>query len=299
MTGVDAIKKMSDANHGNKIVMIHRSQIIPDENNDRDNWDHPDTIAHIESIAKSAAIQLTSGKYYGIRQPIIVTGSTREGKHIIIDGECRWRATESLPEELQELPCIVRNSDEKEKRLDHVSANGVRKDLTLSQLVKSINKDKSEFNLSTNEIINVHGLRNKQHLSKLMAFNKLTEQAKNIIDKYDIKDVNIIYDLKKLDELGEESLNKLDTKLSKDVPISSALKSLLPKETNKPETEESEGTEDQPTKKKVDSLNLSLHIDNAVELAKYLNIDNAELLPIKELQKSLVIAIQALDNKEE
>lgn len=295
----DPIKKMAEANQaGNKIVMIHRSQIVPDPSNDRDDWDNAETIAHIQSIVNSASVKLENGKYYGIRQPITVTSCNRDGKHTIIDGECRWRATDNLPEELHEIPCIIRSGDLKELRLDHVSANGVRKDLTLSQLVKSITRDKEEFNMKTSEIIAVHGLRNKTHLSKLMAFNKLSDKAKGIINDFDIKDVNIVYDLKKLDEIGEEALTKLQNKLAKDVPISTALKSLLPK-SNAIANESSEETDTQVTKKNNDTVNLPLFIDNAVELAVFLGIENADLLSVKDLQRSLIVAIQTLDKKEE
>lgn len=197
---------------GETITYIHRSKVIPTEGQDRDDWDNPETIANIQSIRKSAQIKIDDGRFFGIRYPLFVGSPDENGNFPIIDGECRWRATDGLPEELQMLPCILRTGSKKEQRLDHTASNGARKGLTLFQTAMSIQRDEKEFGLTTDEIIAVHGLPNTTTLSKYKAIHKLSDRAKELVRSGMFQDVNLVYELKKLDD---DQLTKLENALAR------------------------------------------------------------------------------------
>lgn len=228
---------------GEAIMLIHRSKLVPDPEQDRNDWESQDTLLNISAIRKSAHIKLEDGSYYGIRTPLFVAPPDEAGNCQIIDGECRWRALDGAPEELQLIPCIVRMGGTKERRLDHTSANGARKGLTLYQTAMSIQKDEKEFGLSTEEIIAVHGLPNQTALSKFKAIHKLSDRAKELVRSGAFQDVNLVYELKKLDD---EQLNKLEKRIGKGESIQQALKALAPKEPKPPkEGAKGPGTDDQ------------------------------------------------------
>ena len=297
---------------GEAIMLIHRSKLVPDPDQDRNDWDSADTLLNISAIRKSAHIKLEDGRYYGIRTPLFVGPPDEHGNCEIIDGECRWRALEGAPEDLQLIPCIVRLGGTKERRLDHTSANGARKGLTLYQTAMSIQKDEKEFGLSTEEIIAVHGLPNQTALSKFKAIHKLSDRAKDLVRSGAFQDVNLVYDLKKLDD---EQLTKLEKRIGKGESIQQALKALAPKEPkpakenaktqgnddpqggNEPGSEGDEAVNENGSgsarlSESERSVSLTVGIDAAKALADLLGVPQ-DLDP-KAMQAALVAAIKAL-----
>jgi len=293
---------------GEAITLIHRSKIIPTEGQDRDDWDNPETIANIQSIRKSAQIKIEDGRYFGIRYPLFVGSPDENGNFPIIDGECRWRSVESLPEELQMLPCIVRTGSKKEQRLDHTASNGARKGLTLFQTAMSIQRDEKEFGLTTEEIIAVHGLPNQTALSKYKAIHKLGDRAKELVRSGTFQDVNLVYELKKLDD---DQLTKLEKRIAKGESIQQAIKALIPKEPKQPkEQPKSEnktsgdadengagdgkeaGAGDLKLSDSESSISLTIGLNAAKALAALLDVP-VDLAP-KSLQAALVEAIKGM-----
>lgn len=294
----DSISALLDAGRedqatGERIYIMHRSSIIPDPLNDRDDWDDPATIAHIEGIKRASRIKLDNGKYYGIRAPLWVGPADENGKHMIIDGECRWRSTEDAPEEVQFLPVIIRDGSKKERRLDHTAANGARRQLTLFQVAHSIKRDKEEFGLSTDEILAVHGLTNKSQISKYNQIHKLNDRAKELVRGGYFQDVNLVYDLAKLDD---DALNKLEKKVAKGESFQQALKQVLPKDPDKGKGKGASGEDgggaggvsDSETSK----VSLPLSLVAAKALGELLDVPG-DLDP-KALKAALIEKIQAL-----
>lgn len=279
---------------GERIYIIHRSQIIPDLDQDRDDWDDPATIANVESIRRASRIKLNDGKYYGIRAPLWVMPADENGKHKIIDGECRWRSTEDGPDEVQFLPCIIRTGDKKEIRLDHTAANGARKQLTLFQVANSIKRDKEEFGLSTDEIMAVHGLTNKTQLSKYNQIHKLNDRAKELVRGGHFQDVNLVYDLAKLDD---EALAKLEKKVAKGESFQQALKAVSPKPAKDPKEPKDKGKGDDNSQGGVSesetgTIILPLSLECAKAVASFFDV-SPDLDP-KELQAALLEKLAAL-----
>ncbi|WAH62177.1 hypothetical protein LZ023_40585 (plasmid) [Pseudomonas silvicola] len=292
MTKNNSIAELLNGNNiepltGEKIYYVSRDDIIRDPENDRDDWDDPATIANIESIKKSAAIRLNDGRRYGVRTALWVKPADEQGKYMLIDGECRWRSTwgEEDPEALM-LPIIIRTGDAKEIRLDHTSSNGARKGLNLYQVARSIKRDQDEYGLSSDEIMAVHNLQSKSQLSKFNAIHKLGDSALELVRAGYFQDINLVYDLKKLDDDG---ITKLKKKIEKGDSIQQALKTLMPKE--KTRTADAEGKQDgggsTPAK-----VALNLPLAEAQALAILLEVD-AELEP-KELRIALLAKIAGL-----
>lgn len=303
MTGNNSISELlaagrDDQASGEVIHVLHRSRIIPDADQDRDDWDHPATKANIDSIRRSAQIKLDNGKYYGIRNPLWITEADENGLHTIIAGECRWRSTEDAPEEVQMLPCIIRKGSAKEQRLDHTAENGSRRGLNLWQTARSIKRDKEEFNLSTEEIIAVHGLTSKTHLSKFNAIHKLQERALNLVKAGYFEDVNLVYELR---DLSDEVLDKLEKKMAKGESFQQALKAVKPKdhEKGKGKDGEGEGGEGGGVSESETKVSLAIPLSAAKALADLLDV--APDLDPKELKAALMVKIAALvaDPKEE
>lgn len=278
---------------GERIHIIHRSQVIPDVDQDRDDWDDPATIANVENIRRASRIKLNDGKYYGIRAPLWVRPADENGKHKIIDGECRWRSTEDGPEEVQFLPCIIRTGDKKEIRLDHTAANGARKQLTLFQVANSIKRDKEEFGLSTDEIMAVHGLTNKTQLSKYNQIHKLNDHAKELVRGGHFQDVNLVYDLAKLDD---EALAKLEKKVAKGESFQQALKAVTPKtakDHKKPkDIGKDGGNQGGVSESETGTIILPLSLECAKAVASFFDV-SPDLGP-KELQAALLEKLVAL-----
>lgn len=279
---------------GERIHIIHRSQVIPDVDQDRDDWDDPATIANVESIRRASRIKLNDGKYYGIRAPLWVMPADENGKHKIIDGECRWRSTEDGPEEVQFLPCIIRTGDKKEIRLDHTAANGARKQLTLFQVANSIKRDKEEFGLSTDEIMAVHGLTNKTQLSKYNQIHKLNDRAKELVRGGHFQDVNLVYDLAKLDD---DALAKLEKKVAKGESFQQALKAVSPKPAKDPKEpkDKAKGADSSQggvSESETGTIVLPLSLECAKAVASFFDV-SPDLDP-KELQAALMEKLAAL-----
>ncbi len=287
---------------GEAIMLIHRSKFIPDVNQDRDDWESPETIANIASIRKSSRIKLEDGRYYGIRYPLFVGPPDENGNVPIIDGECRWRSTEDAPEELQMLPCIIRTGGKKERRLDHTSSNGARKGLTLYQTAMSIQKDEKEYGLTTEEICAVHGLANATALSKYKAILKLNDRQKDIVRSGSFQDINLVYELKKFDD---DTLTKLEKRVSKGESIQQVIKALTPKEPKKPKEPKAPGetppgedendnpgqnTNGQKLSESETFVSLTIGLDAAKALASLLDVPAD--LDAKALQAALSEAIK-------
>lgn len=284
MKSIDELLATNEPVSGEKIYYVHRDALIPDPNQDRDDWDSPETIANIESIRKSSNIKLADGKRYGIRTPLWVKPVDDDDKYMIIDGECRWRSTEGAEGEEALLPIIIRTGDSKELRLDHTSSNGARKGLTLFQTANSIKRDMEEFGLSTEEIIAVHGLTSKSQLSKYTAVHKLNDRQLALVKAGHFGDINLIFDLRKLDD---EALGKLEKRLKKGESAGQAMKAIAGKPEPKAKPEEPA-----PADGAANKISLTLPAAEAKALAMLLDVE-AEL-SLKELKAALQAKISLL-----
>lgn len=278
---------------GDQIQLIHRDRIIPKPGQNRDDWDHPETIAHVQAISRTMQIKLDSGAYYGIRAPLLVEQENGDGMFTLIDGECRWRASENVPDDLKVLPCLVRSGNKLENQLDHASLNGARKQLTLLQVARAIKRDKEELKIGNDELADLHGLRDKKAVSKVLAVLKLPEEAMKYARDGSFKDVNLIYELR---ELSSDELKQLDKKIAKGESFQQALKSVTKKKKDgaadgqkpapakAPQAGEGKGSDSEP---RVEGVAMRLSLRSAHALAELLGIDGSSNMTPTELAQHI------------
>ena len=94
-------KVVEKIDESEKIHKIKITEIEPNKNQPRRNFNSES----IDELAESI-------KRYGVIQPIIV--SKKDNYYEIIAGERRWRASKKAG--LTEMPCIIRESEEKENK---------------------------------------------------------------------------------------------------------------------------------------------------------------------------------------
>lgn len=289
---------------GDQIQHVHRSKFTPDPKQNRDDWDDPATRAHIEGIRKLMTKKLPNGEFYGIRIPLLVGEPNEDGQLPIIDGECRWRASDGVPDELQYLPCLVRAGDPLEHRMDHATSNGARKDLTLYQTARAIQRDKEEFGLSNEDIASIHGLRGAKAVSKHLAVLKLSPEAQKFAKDGAFKDVNLIYELR---DLEPAELKKLEKLMDKGDSFQQALKAIAKSKKSKetPPTltddqgqpKDSEGRQNDKGSDSEPAAKITLRgIEPAaaIALADLLGVEDAASLPRSELEAKILASITSL-----
>ena len=100
----------------------------------------------LEELAKSI-------EKYGIIQPIIVT--KKDGYYEIVAGERRWRAAKKAG--LREMPCIVRDSDERKNKEIALIENIQREDLNPIDKARGIKVLMDEYALTQQEVAEILG----------------------------------------------------------------------------------------------------------------------------------------------
>jgi ParB/RepB/Spo0J family partition protein len=292
--GTSQPQPIAAADNGGQQLMAPTGQLRPSAKQDRDDMDSEASAEHIRALAESIKLKLPNGRQYGIRRPIEVRPVDSAGLYEIIAGENRWRAAQLAG--LEMVPITIKDGDEIEARLDHVTDNALRRDLNLWQQACSIQRDQEEFKMSTEQVIVAHGLRNKTQLSKLMAVFKLPEEAQSFVKKGLCQDVNLVYDLRKLQP---EQLSKLATRvMSKGESFPAALKAVLPKEpkpAKEPKATPAQGGAENPESNTTEQgggapgtgLTISVGLDAALALAVLLDIDAPEDIDPAELTQLL------------
>ena len=138
---VDEIKEEKQA--GEKIEKIKIIDIEPNRNQPRRNFD----MEAIEELAESI-------KIYGIIQPIIVT--KKDKYYEIVAGERRWRAAKKAG--LTEIPCIIRNDDERRSKEIALIENIQREDLNPIEKAKGFKQLIDEYGLKQQELADIMGM---------------------------------------------------------------------------------------------------------------------------------------------
>lgn len=128
---------------GERIEKIKIIDIEPNRNQPRRNFD----MEAIEELAESI-------KIYGVIQPIIVT--KKDGYYEIVAGERRWRASKKAG--LTEIPCIIRNDDERKSKEIALIENIQREDLNPIEKAKGFKQLIDEYGLKQQELADIMGM---------------------------------------------------------------------------------------------------------------------------------------------
>ncbi len=126
-----------------KIEKIKIINIEPNKNQPRRNFDEES----IDELAESI-------KIYGVIQPIIV--SKKDGYYEIVAGERRWRASKKAG--LTEIPCIVRNDDERKAKEISLIENIQREDLNPIEKARGFRQLIDEYGLKQQELADIMGM---------------------------------------------------------------------------------------------------------------------------------------------
>ena len=114
----------------------------------------------IEELAKSI-------EKYGIIQPIIVT--KQEGYYEIVAGERRWRAAKKAG--LKEIPCIVRESDERKNKEIALIENIQREDLNPIDKARGFRKLIDDYGMTQQQLADTIGLNRSTVTNTLRLLN--------------------------------------------------------------------------------------------------------------------------------
>lgn len=119
----------------------------------------------IEELAKSI-------EKYGVIQPIIVT--QRDGYYEIVAGERRWRAAKKAG--LKEMPCIVRENDERKNKEIALIENIQREDLNPIDKARGFRKLLDDYGMTQQQLADTIGL-NRSTVTNVLRLLNLDERV--------------------------------------------------------------------------------------------------------------------------
>lgn len=120
-------------------MQLTLDKIVADPNQPRKHFDHHNLEELMASI-----------KEHGILQPLVVTPADKDGKHILIAGERRLRASTMLG--LKKVPALVRDVKEQERLALSIVENVQRADLNPIEEAMAYQRLMHEFNLTQDEV---------------------------------------------------------------------------------------------------------------------------------------------------
>ena len=148
--------KKEEKKQGEKIEKIKIIEIEPNRNQPRRNFDRE----AIEELAESI-------KVYGVIQPIIVT--KKDNYYEIVAGERRWRASKKAG--LTEIPCIIREDDERKTKEIALIENIQREDLNPIEKAKGFEQLINEYGLKQQELADRMGMNRSTIANSLRILN--------------------------------------------------------------------------------------------------------------------------------
>lgn len=152
--------------------LVQNIKVIEIEPNKEQPRKHFDSES-LEDLAKSI-------KRYGVIQPIIV--NKKDNYYMIVAGERRWRASKIAG--LTEIPCIVRDNDERKNREIALIENIQREDLNPIEKARGFKQLLDEYELTQQELADTVGISRSALANTVRLLNldprimKLAEEGK-------------------------------------------------------------------------------------------------------------------------
>ena len=152
--------------------VVQNIKVIEIEPNKEQPRKHFDSES-LEDLAKSI-------KRYGVIQPIIV--NKKDNYYMIVAGERRWRASKIAG--LTEIPCIVRDNDERKNREIALIENIQREDLNPIEKARGFKQLLDEYELTQQELADMVGISRSALANTVRLLNldprimKLAEEGK-------------------------------------------------------------------------------------------------------------------------
>ncbi len=156
--------KISEDNEKD-IMYIDVNKIYPNQNQPR-------------KIFKSEKIDELSEsiKVHGVIQPILVKPT--ESGYEIIAGERRWRAARKV--KLKEIPCIIKDIDEKHHMLVSIIENLQREDLNPVEEAKAFEYMMKSYGMTQEEVSNNVG-KSRPYIANALRLLKLSDEIQELI----------------------------------------------------------------------------------------------------------------------
>ena len=151
---------------GKNVVMLKVIDIEPNKSQPRKQFD-PEKL---EALSQSV-------REHGIVQPILVT-PTKSGTYKIVAGERRWRASKLAG--IKEMPCIIRNFEEKEVMELALVENLQREDLNPIEEAEGYQKLMDVFSLTQEEIGRRVG-KSRSAVANSLRLNNLCKEIKEMV----------------------------------------------------------------------------------------------------------------------
>ena len=146
-----------DKKSGKEVIeKIKIIEIEPNKNQPRRKFD----MESIEELAESI-------KVYGVIQPIIVT--KKDGFYEIVAGERRWRASKKAG--LTEIPCIIRENDERTNKEIALIENIQREDLNPIEKARGFRQLIDEYGMTQQELADKIGMNRTTVTNSLRILN--------------------------------------------------------------------------------------------------------------------------------
>lgn len=190
---------VKSADSADDLIYLHPSDIDPDPNQDRYDWDDPETIKHVEETTASVKSQ-------GVRRPIEVkVHPENPNRWMIIAGEVRWRS--AVNAELNKVPCLWRKSiDDKQASLDMLTENLNKKGLKVMELAKGLQRRLDE-GISREELILATG-KSKSWISKRLKLLDMGEEVVGLADAGLVTDPDNLLNINKMNAEDREKTVK-------------------------------------------------------------------------------------------
>ena len=139
------------------------------------------------SIAPEALEDLSNSiRTQGVMQPLVVrpVGEPGESKYEIIAGERRWRASQLAG--LEQVPCVIRQVSDEAALALAIIENIQREDLSAMEQAIGLQRLKTEFDLTHQQIADAVG-RSRASITNLLRLLHLHESVKQMLDVGDLE----------------------------------------------------------------------------------------------------------------
>ena len=155
-----------EENNDKKVVILKHRDIEPNPSQPRKTFDREKLEALSDSI-----------KAHGIVQPILVKKASG-GMYTIIAGERRWRAAKLAG--LKEIPCIIKDYDEKELMEIALVENLQREDLNPIEEAEGYKRLMDAFSLNQEEVAERVG-KSRSAIANSLRLNNLSSEVKKLV----------------------------------------------------------------------------------------------------------------------
>lgn len=136
------------------------------------------------SIAPDALEELSKSiQAQGVMQPLVVR-PIADGHYEIIAGERRWRASQLAG--LQDIPCVIRDVSDEAALALAIIENIQREDLSPMEQAVGLQRLKTEFDLTHQQIADAVG-RSRASITNLLRLLNLHDSVKQMLDVGDLE----------------------------------------------------------------------------------------------------------------